>query len=112
MVQYLNNNNNGFNSGFAAFMAAQRDTAPKRSKFGTFLWWTFLFLVAWWIVGLFMGPAKQVENTTPVEDFVTVDTSNVPTNKIDSNDIAADIHGLRISNIGLKNFVIRMMQHR
>ena len=61
MVQYLNNNN--LNSGFAAFMAAKNNGEQKQSKFGKFLWWTFLFLVAWWIVVLFMGPNQ---NTQPV----------------------------------------------
>jgi len=103
MVQYLNNNNN-FNSGFAAFMAAQKNNQPKRSKFGTFLWWTFLFLVAWWIVGLFMGPAKQDKTPVQPESFVTVDVSNVPSNVIESNVISANVQGLRISNINLKNF--------
>lgn len=103
MVQYLNNNNN-FNSGFSAFMAAQNNTAPRKTKFGTFLWWTFLFLVAWWIVGLFMNPAPQKADVAPAEDFVSVDISNIPVENISSDDISARVQGLRISNIDLKNF--------
>ena len=101
MVQYLNNN---ANSGFAAFMAAQQNNAPKRSKFGTFLWWTFLFLVAWWIVGLFVDPQQKVKNITDPEPFVTVDVSNVPVSNISSDVISANVQGMRISNIDLKNF--------
>ena len=101
MVQYLNNN---ANSGFNAWMAAQQNAgAPRKTKFGTFLWWTFLFLVAWWIVGLFMSP-QQPQNTASLEPTVSVDISNVPMNKIDSNDISFNVAGLRISKIDLKNF--------
>ena len=103
MVQYLNNNNN-FNSGFAAFMAAQKNDAPRKSRFGTFLWWTFLFLVAWWIVGLFMDPVKQEKTVVEPESFVTVDVSSVPTNTILSDEISINVQGLRISNIDLKKF--------
>ena len=101
MVQYLNNN---ANSGFAAFMAAQQNNAPKRSKFGTFLWWTFLFLVAWWIVGLFVDPQQKEKNITDPEPFVTVDVSSVPVSNISSDVISANVQGMRISNIDLKNF--------
>ena len=100
MVQYLNNNN----SGFSAWMAAQNNNAPRRSRFGTFLWWTFLFLVAWWIVGLFITPSTP-ENNAPVSDTtVLVDVSNVPLNTISSDTISADVRGLRVSNIDLKNY--------
>ena len=101
MVQYLNNN---MGSGFAAWAANHQNTAPQRSKFGTFLWWTFLFLVAWWIVGLFVDPAPKDTNTVPAEPFVTVDISNVPSATISSNEISANMQGLRISNIDLKKF--------
>lgn len=102
MVQYLNNNN--FNSGFAAFMAAKNNAPQKQSKFGKFLWWTFLFLVAWWIVGLFMGPQQQTQTATPAESYVTLDVSAVPQSTIENDVISAKTQGLRISNINLKNF--------
>ena len=102
MVQYLNNNN--LNSGFAAFMAAKNNGEQKQSKFGKFLWWTFLFLVAWWIVGLFMGPNQNTQPVLTPDESVTVDISNVPTNTIESDTISMNVQGLRISNIDLKNF--------
>ena len=101
MVQYLNNNTN---SGFAAWMAAQNKTAPKQSRFSKFLWWTFLFLVAWWIVGLFIEPKQNTQVVATPEPSVTVDVSNVPTSTISSDVISANVQGLRISNIDLKNF--------
>ncbi|MBO4672168.1 MAG: membrane protein insertase YidC [Alphaproteobacteria bacterium] len=103
MVQYLNNNNN-FNSGFAAFMAAKNQQAPQQSKFGKFLWWTFLFLVAWWIVGLFMEPKTTQQPAATPDATVTVDVSNVPVEKLAGDAITANVQGLRISNIDLKNF--------
>ncbi|MCQ2580754.1 MAG: membrane protein insertase YidC [Alphaproteobacteria bacterium] len=98
MVEYLNNN-----SGFAAWNAAQNKNSG-RSRFGNFLWWTFLFLVAWWIVGLFMNPKQNANNTVAPEPIVTVDVSNVPVDNVSSDMISADVRGLRISNIDLKNF--------
>ncbi len=98
MVEYLNNN-----SGFAAWNAAQNRGAS-RSRLGNFLWWTFLFLVAWWIVGLFMGPNTTTKNITEPDATVTVDVSNVPVYEIASDAISANVRGLRVSNIDLKNF--------
>ena len=103
MVQYLNNNNN-FNSGFAAFMAAKNSGEQKQSKFGKFLWWTFLFLVAWWIVGLFMDPQQNTQAVKTAGPSVTVDVSKVPTTAISSDVISAKVQGLRISDIDLKKF--------
>ncbi len=100
MVQYMDNN---ANSGFAAWAAAQQKNKPQ-SRFGKFLWWTFLFLVAWWIVGLFMEPGPKQNVQTAVEPTITVDVSNVPSYEIASNEITAKSQGLRISNIDLKNF--------
>ena len=48
MVQYLNNNNN-FNSGFAAFMAAKNSGEQKQSKFVVDIF-VFGCLVDCWIV--------------------------------------------------------------
>lgn len=99
MVEYLNNN-----SGFNAWMAAQNKNAPKQSRFGKFLWWTFLFLVAWWIVGLFIGPKPEQHVAAPADAAITVDVSNVPVEKMNGDMIDMDVRGLRISNIDLKNF--------
>ena len=101
MVQYLDNN---ANSGFAAWAAAQQNAQHKQTKFGKFLWWTFLFLVSWWIVGLFMEPKPVTPTATVAEPTVTVDVSSVPSYDITSNEIVAKSQGLRISNIDLKNF--------
>lgn len=99
MVEYLNNN-----SGFAAWNAAQNRGAP-RSRFSNFLWWTFLFLVAWWIVGLFISPAQNENKNAPAADAsILVDVSNVPVYEISSDTIAANVRGLRVSNIDLKDF--------
>lgn len=101
MVQYLDNN---ANSGFAAWAAAQQKNQPGQSRFGRILWWIFLFLVAWWIVGLFMGDAPKQNVVVNAEPTVSIDISNVPTQIIESNDINARVQGLRISNIDLKNY--------
>lgn len=103
MVQYLDNN---ANSGFAAWAAAQQKNQQNGgSRFGKILWWTFLFLVAWWIVGLFMEPAPKQNVQSAVEPTVNMDISNVPVHEIASDDISGNVQGLRISNIDLKKFM-------
>lgn len=98
MVQYLDNNN----SGFAAWNAKQNKT-PKRGRLGGFLWWFFVFMVAWWGLGIVLN---RGENTTAVDDapVAVVEVSNVPVYEIASDKITADVQGLRISNIDLHDF--------
>ena len=97
MVKYLDNN-----SGFAAWNA-NRNNSKKKGGLGGFLWWFIVFMVAWWAIGAMFGKHTQ---TTAVEDtpVAVVDVSNVPSYEIVSDKITADVRGLRISNINLKDF--------
>ncbi len=97
MVKYMNNN-----SGFAQWNANQ-NAAKKQSAFGGVLWWIILFLASWWLLGTWMAPktpAAESNMNTPVVESVL----DMPAVTIDSNDIAAQMRGLRISNVDLINF--------
>lgn len=94
MVQYLNNNN-GFNQ-----WASMQQNSKKPSRFSGFLWWVFLFLFAWWVMGLWFKPQNVQNNDTTA---VVVENSSVPVRSIENDDISLDVSGLRISNIKLKN---------
>lgn len=97
MVKYINNN-----SGFQQWNAA-RDAEKKKSPLMVFLWWFVVFLTAWWVMSLWVGPkTKNIES----EDVVieTVDLSAVPVTEISSDDLTADVQGLRISNIELLKY--------
>lgn len=97
MVKYMNNN-----SGFQQWNAA-RDASAKKSRLGGILWWFILFLAAWWLLSWWMGPNKNetVTDATPVEH---VDLSAVPVSEISSENLTAQIQGLRISDIHLLNY--------
>ena len=77
MVQYLNN------SGFNQWNQMKAEKKP--SRFSGFLGWLALFLLAWWIMGIWFKP-KTVEQTniTPV----TVEQSNVAAFDIENEDIS------------------------
>ena len=91
MVQYLDTN-----SGFNQWNANKQQ--PKKRGF---LSWLLMFLLAWWVVGLLFPQKNTVtENVQPVD----IEKSNVAVNKIDSEKISADVQGLRISNIELKDY--------
>lgn len=96
MVKYLDNNN----SGFAAWNA---NRSKKKGGLGGFLWWFIVFMVAWWAIGVMFSKPNQ---TTSVDDapITAIDASNVPTYEISSDKITANIQGLRISNIDLRDF--------
>ena len=98
MVQYLDNNN----SGFAAWNANRNNTA-KKGKLGGFLWWFVIFMAAWYAMGLMFG---KKTDTVPANDttVAVVDVSNVPVQEIASDKITANVQGLRISNVSLKDF--------
>ena len=98
MVQYMDNNS-GFN-----MWNANKNAAQKKSPFSGFLWWTLIFVAAWWMIGVFMAP-KQ---TATVNDTVTnvVDLSAVPTSTVSSDKITATVQGLRISDVKLSDFNI------
>lgn len=97
MVKYLNNN-----SGFRQWNAAQSAVPNKKSWLSSFLWWFAIFIACWWMVGVFMRPAKQ--DTTPATTAPTVDLSAVPVSTAASDQIQFDIRGLRISNVALNAF--------
>jgi len=98
MVQYMNNN-----SGFSQWNAMRQQQATGGKKKIGFFWWLMLFLFAWWAMGSWFQPKQQadvVANVTPIEKAVKVSTK-----KIDSEKIALDFHGLRLSNVELKDYV-------
>ena len=92
MVKYMDNN-----SGFQQWNAA-RDAAKKKSPWMGMLWWIILFLTAWWVMSGFMGPRPQKVETETV-DVEVVDLSSVPVREISSDNLTADVQGLRISNV-------------
>ncbi len=98
MVKYLDNNN----SGFAAWNA-NRNNNKKRASLGGILWWFVVFMAAWWAIGVMFGKHEQ---KMPVDEnpIAVVDVSNVPTYEISSDKITANIQGLRISDIDLRDF--------
>lgn len=91
MVQYMNNNS-GFNQW------NQINTNKKPSKFSGFLWWLFLFLFAWWIMGLWFKPQQAEVNTITQ---TTIEKSDVATRTLDTEDISFNVQGLRISKVSL-----------
>ncbi len=96
MVQYMDKNS-GFNQ-----WNANQNAAAKKTGFSGFLWWFFIFLTAWWLLGT-IGAQKQV-NQTSAEDMTIVDMSAVPQNTIKSDKMDISVQGLRISNIKLSDF--------
>ncbi|MBD5400256.1 membrane protein insertase YidC [bacterium] len=98
MVKYLDNNKN---SGFGQWCAAN---APQKKKswFTSFLWWTAIFVACWWLIGMFMRPA--VQDNAPTDTAPTVDVSNVPITRVDTDKIAFDVQGTRISGVELLDY--------
>lgn len=97
MVKYLDNNN----SGFAAWNANK--SAQKKPARGGFLWWFIIFMAVWWVLGVMFGKNQTVVAPDTNQEAV-VDVSNVPVSEISSDKITANIQGLRISNIDLRDF--------
>ena len=99
MVKYMDNSNSGFRQ-----WNAVRDANAKKSRLGGILWWFILFLASWWLISWWMSPTKpQTQNdTTPAIE--TVDLSAVPVERISSDNLTADVQGLRISNIELLKY--------
>lgn len=95
MVQYMDRN-----SGFAQWNANKNATA-KKSAFGGFMWWFLIFIGIWWLLGTWMAPKTT---DVPVENAPVVDLSSVPATTIENDDVSAQVRGLRISNIALKDF--------
>ena len=90
-------NNSGFNQ-----WNANRNANAKKGGFSGFIWWLFLFFVAWWAIGLIMSP-KQSVDTTVVESAV-VDLSSVPVTSVSSDMLNMSVQGLRISDAKLANY--------
>lgn len=99
MVQYLNNNN----SGFSAWNANRNAKPQKKATLGGFLWWFVIFMAVWWALGVMFG---KNTNVAPVADsqIAVVDISNVPTYEIASDKITANVQGLRVSDVNLRDF--------
>ena len=95
MVKYMDNNS-GFNS-----WAAMQNQKKKESKSFGFFGWLILFLLAWWVMGLFFRPKNEQINTSQP---VNIEASNAESKKIDSEKISLAVRGLRIANIELKEY--------
>lgn len=100
MVQYLNNNVNGFQQ-FSQMKAVNDNNVPVK-KFGV-LGWIVMFLCAYWIYQIFFAPAKTTV-AAPVAEVDQIDISNVPRQTLADDKITATVQGLRISNINLNDY--------
>ena len=89
MVQYMNN------SGFNQWNQMNANN-KKPSRFSGFLWWLFLFLFAWWIIGLWLKPQNTELKTI---SHVVIEQSNVVTRTLNKEDISFNVQGLRISKV-------------
>ena len=98
MVQYMDKNS-GFN-----MWNANKNATQKRSPFSGFLWWTLLFIAAWWAIGAIMG-GRTAPTTTDVV-APAVDLSGVPTHSIETDTLGATVQGLRISDVRLSEFTV------
>ena len=95
MAKYLDNNS-GFNN-----WSAMQSQQKKQSKSIGFWGWLILFLLAWWIMGLFIQPKNQQAQP---QQPIAIETSQLESKKLDSEKISMDVRGLRISNIELKDY--------
>ena len=94
MVQYLDNN-----SGFAQWANMQNQRKQKPEKKFSFFKWVLIFLLAWWVIGLWIKPqTTEVVNVAPV----TIEQSNATKQNIFKDEIDFTAQGLRLSNIALK----------
>lgn len=103
MVQYMDNQNSGFNMWNATRNAAA--TKTRRSPFSGFLWWTVMFLLALWAFGGLFGSDTKVSEASDSQMSI-VDMSSVPTSTITSDKLAATVQGLRISDVRLSDFTL------
>ena len=94
MVQYLDKNS-GFNQWNS--MNANKTQQKKPGFFS----WLLMFLLAWWVIGL-LFPQKNV--SVEAVQPIAIEKSSVNVNKIDSDKVSADVQGLRISRISLKDY--------
>lgn len=96
MVQYMDKNS-GFNQ-----WNANKNASQRKSPFSGFLWWTLMFIAAWWAIGAITSPRQTVQSDAVIT--TSEDLSSVPTSTISSDNITATVQGLRISDIALTNF--------
>jgi YidC/Oxa1 family membrane protein insertase len=98
MVEYLKN------SGFQQFMA-KKDAEQKSSTSSTIIWIAIAILAGWLVYGWLM-PGTKTENRKPKAEFTAQieDLSRVPVQSLTGDAIAANVQGLRISGIELKNY--------
>lgn len=101
MVKYMDNN-----SGFAQWNANKNATA-KKSPFGGFMWWFAIFFVAMWAFGAFRAP--QSAPVVDANDAPMVDVSSVPESEIKSENITANLRGLRVSDVRLADYDITLL---
>lgn len=104
MVEYLDNSKN---SGFNQWIAGQQKSGTKTSKFSGFLWWTVVFVLAWWLFSMWVAPKKNVETNTinTVENRVP----SVPVGMFfedgkNGEIMQGNVRGIRFENIKLKNY--------
>lgn len=93
MVQYLDNN-----SGFNQWNSANKTTSSKKKNL---LNWVLMFLLAWWVAGS-LFPKRKV--TISESHLIPVEKSSASITQIDSDKLSADVQGLRIFNIALKDY--------
>ena len=97
MVQYMDKN-----SGVAQWNA-NKNANVKKSPFSGFMWWFLIFVAVWWLLGAWMTPQNVATDT---EKLPSVDLSGVPVVEVSGDKIDANIQGLRISDIKLKDFSV------
>ncbi len=97
MVKFLDKN-----SGFAQWNA-NKNAASRRSRLGGILWWVIIFMASWWLISIWSGP-KNVVSGDVHSAPVTEDLSHVPVTHIGNEVITADVQGLRINHIALRDF--------
>lgn len=98
MVKYLDKNS-GFNQ-----WNANKNAAQSKSRFAGILWWFILFLASWWLLSWWLAP-KAAQDAVTTQTVVTEDVSAVPRTQITSDDISAQVQGLRISDVQLLKMV-------
>ncbi|MDR0726636.1 MAG: membrane protein insertase YidC [Rickettsiales bacterium] len=104
MVKYMDNNS-GFNQWVENKQkAAKQSGTAKPSKFTGFLWWMVIFAAAWWLFSWWTAPKKTDIPVNAAEVATIEDVASIPISNINSDKIAAQVQGLRISQIELTDY--------
>ncbi|MDR1206821.1 MAG: membrane protein insertase YidC [Rickettsiales bacterium] len=100
MVQYLNNSGNGFQQ-----FTAKKDAEQKSGAGNTIIWIAIAILAGWLVYG-WLTPNVKIENREQKNEIAsqTTDLSHVPAQHLTGDLISANVRGLRISDIELKNY--------